>query len=225
MRFLVGDTYTSSFSTDVSTAEVSELETSSSMEQPLGEVKKRKKRKRKEDGEMKKRSKKEKNDKKKKTKGQVDNSVSESINEVRPKKDKKRSKPDAITAGRDSDEARIVPEILAQSHMVPLKKNKKLKKEKKDREKKSKKEKTEIPDKTKRKGESNENGDVPENLSISEPISSSATAPSHDTTISVTNLDRSLPIPRHLHRARFLAMKRASVMDPNALREILGVSG
>src|SRR5271156_4964692 len=61
MRFLVGDTYTSSFSTEVSTAEVSEAEGSSPslVEESSGEVKENKKRKREEKNGEKKRPKQE----------------------------------------------------------------------------------------------------------------------------------------------------------------------
>ena len=224
MRFLVGDTYTSSFSTEVSTAEVSEVEEpSSAVEESSGEVKESKKRKREEEnGEKKKRSKKEKKDKKKK-KGeeQVDNSVSEPVSrtdEERQKKEKTRSKLESTTTNQDEDEGAVADQV------VPIKKDKKLKKEKKaKKEKKSKKEKTDEGDKKKkRKDKSKANDDVTESLSTSDSTSSASIL---ETSVSVTDVDRSVPISRHMHRARFLAMKRASVMDPNALREILGVTG
>jgi hypothetical protein len=52
--------------------------------------------------------------------------------------------------------------------------------------------------------------------------SSDASAPKKEVSC-LAKMDQSFPVPRHMHRARFLAMKRASVTDENALREILGV--
>ena len=229
MRFLVGDTYTSSFSTEVSTAEVSEVEAPSSVEESSGDVKESKKRKRGvENGEKKKRSKKEKSDKKdNKPKEGVDNAASEpnsGIGEVRRKKDKKRSKSDTATS-QEQDEVVLAAPISDKTPIATTKKDKKMKKDKKNRKTKSREEKADEPEKQKkRKDKSKANEAVAETPLTSDSKSFSATTPISEPT-TVTTPDRSETIPRQMHRARFLAMKRASVMDPNALREILGMTG
>ena len=226
MRFLVGDTYTSSFSTEVSTAEGSEAEAPSSVDESSGEVKKGKKRKRDAETGEKNRSKKEKIDKKKsKVKEQVDTAGSKpasGISEVRRKKDKKRSKVDTATT-EDQDGGALTASTSDRFPIASTKKEKKSKKDKKKRKTKSKEEKTAEPEKrTRKKDKSKTNGAATETALTSE--FKSATSVS-EPTIPIPNVARSEPMPRHMHRARFLAMKRASVMDPNALREILGVTG
>jgi Pin2-interacting protein X1 len=86
-------------------------------------------------------------------------------------------------------------------------------------ERKSKKDKKR-KSKEKRKDKSKDPDIASSNISSA----SGTSTPTLPTPTTPTDTGASTPIRRHMHRARFRAMKNASIMDQNALREILGVA-
>jgi Pin2-interacting protein X1 len=208
MKFQVGDTYTSSFATpndsgadtpnESTDAEVSKSGDVATMSD-VGE-RKVKKRKRDEKDKEEKKAKKEKRDK----------TAPKEVTEVgRVKEKKKKDKKDKKKASKiDTESPGIPAQESTKSKEVKPKMGKKQKKEKK---RKAKKDAASIE---------MENRQA---VVIAESIASTSNSePAIESLASEPG--QSIPIPRHMHRARFMAMKRASVTDQNALREILGMA-
>ena len=241
MNFQVGDMYTSSFTTPnesgISTPNEVEVEKPVTLpETSEATEKKSKKRKRDGEGKKEKAEKKEKKAKKdKKVKYEIivpDTSIS--INDT----------PVAHESNRPSEKDFALDEAREHKDAAPKSKKKKDSKDKK-KEKKEKKEKQEnvsddistaeevkMPKKDKKKRDKEEAKAAEIVITEGKPSVIVSTRWSENTistsksTTSVAESDsgRSTPVSRHMHRARFMAMKRASVSDQNALREILGVA-
>lgn len=241
MNFQVGDTYRSSFSREESEVEVATSTPKSSEDNSDSTSEKSsKKRKRDDEGSEKKRSKKEKKEDKSKRskKDKTDNAdTSEKVKKSKSSKTKKdvlekdgdqssrESKAESSTVS-DTDASVVVNGTNDSTKKTKDRKNKSIKKEKssakekKVKEKSVKKEKKEKRKKTKTVSSDNVSSvtDRPSTIiAVSTRTETTVSAPSET--------DRSSPVPRHMHRSRYLAMKRASVMNPDALREILGVKG
>ncbi len=251
MRFQVGDVYTSSFSRDESEATgTSGASTPAVTESQSGdgEKKKSKKRKREEDKEKKsKKSKKEKSpdkqeEKSKKVKKEKSRDIKE-VEEEKPKKEKKTAKekkktPEAVATEPEKPKRRkSEKKIATKQKELPTEtkpetngitpttsESKKYKKEKKDKSssKPAKESKKSSSKKDKKKDKSSKSTDSDTTASI--PVATSVTTIT-ETVVAPPEIDRTSPIPRHMHRSRYLAMKRAATMDKNALRDILGVKG
>ena len=250
MRFQVGDVYTSSFSRDESEATgTSGASTPAVTESQSGdgEKKKSKKRKREEDKEKKsKKSKKEKSpdkqeEKSKKVKKEKSRDIKE-VEEEKPKKEKtkkdKTKTPEAVATepeklkrrksekGIATKQKELPTETKPETNGITptTSESKKDKKEKKDKSssKPAKESKTSSSKKDKKKDKSSKSTDSDTTASI--PVATSVTIIT-ETVVAPPEIDRTSPIPRHMHRSRYLAMKRAATMDKNALREILGVKG
>ena len=238
MKFQVGDTYTSSFSrteteteTEVSTP-VAEAVEAPSVE---GQEKKGKKRKREGERDMK---------KKKSKKGKADAETKKqaittagpalrSVSEVTASQEKSRKdmvKKDKTKEKKSKKESKVEPVKAAENRVEVAKEEKKEKrKEKKPKTDKKENKETEIkPDKPKSKKEKDRSSKKRKDKGTSETMVSSAPSSSHDKPPPVERNrkdgDRVSKTSRHVHRARFMAMKKASVLNPEALREILGVS-
>jgi hypothetical protein len=185
-------------------------------------------------------------------KSKKDKTSSEKV-KVEKKKSKRSKSSRAIpaeTAIKELD--RTAKDLTIDSEVVPpeISLKDKIAKDKKQKDKKQKKEKKEKRDKKEEKEEraektstSKEKGK--EKDKSSERKDKKSKRKSEDSSIINGTTQKSLPhapvsvnepvistpvdnepaMPRHMHRSRFLAMKRASVMDNNALREILGVKG
>ena len=238
MKFQVGDTYTSSFSrteTEVSTP------VAEAVEAPSAEGQEKKGKKRKREGE--------KDTKKKKSKkGKADAETKKlaittagpalrSVSEVTPSQEKSRKdmvKKDKTKEKKSKKESKVEPVKAAENRVEVAKEEKKEKrKEKKPKTDKKENKETEIkpegkPDKPKSKKEKDRSSKRPKDKATSERAVSSATSSSRDKAPNVErngkDSDRFAKTSRHLHRARFMEMKKASVLNPEALREILGVS-
>jgi G-patch domain len=244
MRFQVGDTYTSSFSRNVSETEVS-TPAEGTVEE--AEVKEKKSKKRKREGE--KEEKKKKKSRKIKEDGEAETDASATaepelppVEEVIPveeepkkdkgkkdkskkelkenKKSKKQPKEETTTADEDAIEA-----------VEGKKEKRKDKKSKKDQEDKRTEDKADKPTPKKEKETSSKkdkNGSSKKRKDKATSDTAASSAPSanpstHEAT-PVSDSDGPSKSSRHMHRARFMAMKKASVLNPDALREILGVS-
>jgi Pin2-interacting protein X1 len=106
------------------------------------------------------------------------------------------------------------------------KKDKKSKKDKTEKKDKSASKAAKEPKKPSKKDKKKTKSSNSTDSDTTAPISVTASVITVSETIVVPpEEDRLSPIPRHMHRSRYLAMKRAATMDKNALREILGVKG
>ena len=240
MKFQIGDVYTSSFSREESEVEGTTSVPESSAEN--SEVEKSKKRKRDDEkGEKKKRSKKEKSNedgKNRRSSGSEGGESSEKpfkrkSSKDKPKEEKQKRKKEREDKKKSDNEIKLATTELTNAVAeIPESKEKKTKegkqkkqgkKNKKESTKKSTKPDRESSSKKNRKEKSSKTNGI-ETVAESKPILSTV-EPIQAAETTAPSTDEWTPIPRHMHRARFLAMKRASVMDPNALREILGVKG
>lgn len=252
MNFHVGDTYTSSFNTpDESEVERVDdrAEGSESSEQPEKKSKKRKR-----DGEegkervAEKKSKKEKSSKKARhTEKDADDSTTED-NAAQPELEKSKSKrkkeEKAVNYGSVEITNGVNGAPIIDSSSLTRTKKDKSKDKKKDKKSKSKQakeesEESEVVDgkdqpkkekkdksRKKRKDHSSKSKEADDISMVitSEAVVATSSSSTATPSLAPSDSERSTPIPRHMHRARFLAMKKASVMDQNALREILGVA-
>jgi Pin2-interacting protein X1 len=251
MNFQVGDTYKSSFSREESEVDeaTSKPESSEDISDRTSE-KPSKKRKRK-DEESEKSLKKEKSELKvkKSKKDKKENSgspekVKKRKSSKEPKEQKasktKKAKPEkdgdestkatkATSTTVNENEASIILNGTEDTKNPKDKKDKKDKYSKKERSSsKDKKLKKKSPRKEKKERSKKTAPSSSDNVSNAESTSSAIIPATTHTETSVSappQADRLSPVPRHMHRSRYLAMKRASVMDPSALREILGVKG
>ena len=236
MKFHVGDTYTSSFSRTETETEVS-TPVAEAVEAPSVEGEEKKSKKRKREGEK---DKKKKKSKKGKTDEKVEKAATanaepapQSRSEVLPSEEKtktekaKKDKSKEKKSKKESKEERVK---AADNGIEAAKKEKKEKRKdkKSETDKKESKETEAKPDKTKSKKEKDGSSTKRKDKGTSETAVSSARSSSHDKPPPVErnrqDADRLLKTSRHMHRARFMAMKKASVLNPEALREILGVS-
>jgi Pin2-interacting protein X1 len=240
MKFQVGDIYTSSFSQEGSEVEGTNSAVESSAESSA--EKKSKKRKREDDdGEKKKEERKEESNKnkdhcdpKKEDDGRLDETSKrqkskEKEEKLKRKMEKKARNQLTDSRGIDMADSAIVispgsgkdkfPGDKAKDKKEKIKEGKKEgRREGKERKKKKEsKADKESSSKKKRKDKPAERKDAE---IASEPSSSNL-----EQVAESIELVTESTIPRHMHRARFLAMKRASVMDQKSLREILGVTG
>jgi Pin2-interacting protein X1 len=147
---------------------------------------------------------------------------------------------DRTAAGLTVDTQGVPPEISSKDKKA--KKDKKDEKDKKGKEGKlskkeenlERREKKSSKEKSKENDKSSKREDKRSKTKSEEPFTTVNRTTSNSlpkATVSVTetiispSVDNEPAMPQHMHRSRFLAMKRASVMDHNALREILGVKG
>jgi Pin2-interacting protein X1 len=247
MNFQVGDTYKSSFSREESEVEgeSSTPESSESRSDGTSE-KKSKKRKRDDEDSEKKSSKKEKSESKtkkskkdkkekpvstekvKKSKSLKDEPKISKATKGKSKKDGNESKTAANAKSSSASEAEtdatvngtddIAKERKSKKDRSNKKEEKSSSKDKKEKKGKSlKKEKKEKKEKSKKKA--SDSNDIVNSVSVT-PSTLTSNTTGADTSVAETD-----PVPRYMHRSRYLAMKRASAMDPSALREILGVKG
>jgi Pin2-interacting protein X1 len=228
MKFQVGDTYTSSFSRTETETEGS-TPAASGVESPAVErEEKRKKRKR--EGE-----KQEKKKKKSKTSNGDTEMDKKERTTVEPGCSKERSKKDKVKdrskTEKPKQEAKeqltMVAENAIETAEEQKKEKRKEKKTKHDRkESKGAEEKPEDP-KAKKKDHSSRKGKEKATSETAVSTAIQLNTPSHEGACIQQNgsdSDRASKMSRHMHRSRFLAMKKASVLNPEALREILGVS-
>jgi hypothetical protein len=157
---------------------------------------------------------------------------------VESRSKKRNANPDVRGAVEESNltktDVAVNPKIvLATISSKEVKAEKKAKKEKKEKRKEVPKEKSSSRGKDQGKEKSSkrtEKKSKPKKVDTIVNVRGSSICPPLASAVSVTEttisipVDSEPPIPRHMHRSRFLAMKRASVMDQNALREILGVT-
>ena len=235
MKFHVGDTYTSSFSREESEVEAQASMSSSSGES--GSAERSKKRKRDDKKEKKKKrvekdgpkeSDDDKNaalkgDKKEKTLSGEAAGETSSTDDSNTSEVKRKKKKNGVV-----EESKHVDGIFSTDTKIAA--EKKTKEKRKSKKERRRKDESSSKEKRKSKLDKSSRTGVDDNKAIDlDPTSSkSLSAPSPDILTPARSLSpeyRLSPIPRHMHRARFLAMKRASVMDQNALREILGVTG
>jgi len=236
MKFQVGDTYTSSFSrteteTEVSTP-VAEAAEALSVER---EEKKSKKRKREggKDGTKKKSKKGKVDEKTEKPATAKSEPALRSVSEVTPSEEKSTKDKAKKDKSKEKKSKKEPKEARVKAGENPIEVTGKEKKEK-GKEKKSKTDKKESketegkPEKTKSKKEKDRSSKKRKDKGTSETMVSSAPSSSHDKPPPVERNrkdgDRVSKTSRHVHRARFMAMKKASIRNPEALREILGVS-
>lgn len=253
MKFQVGDTYVSSFSMEESEVETSVSASDPSKDAPVekrnkrkrddGKEKKRSKvkkiRKREEEsrklveGQLSERPAKIKNSKAKpKIRNDLERSnktIDQSLDGVETSKETVNGSCSAVSESADSARS-------------GSRKEKKRKEVQRSEGKQKKHDKSPIPEgtergkgsdskkkKKRRKDKSLNESSTDNELHMIGASSQSELRTSSSTTISEATTpadpERPSPNPRNMHRARFLAMKRASVMDQNALREILGVKG
>lgn len=229
VKFNVGETYTSSFSP-------SESEVTTPVPEFSGAESVKKSKKRKSEDKGKKKAKKANIEKIRESEGVTSKSIAteadvarDSAREHSTEKTVKRKKDRPVTIDITGNVTSIASET---ADAVPEARSKKEKSSKEKRKEKGQKEKAEksksnTSSKKKRKNQkSNQKADSAEVIDSSDltDVVTSTINVSHTGTTSTTESSQvSSSIPRHMHRARFLAMKRASVMDQNALREILGV--
>lgn len=254
MRFQAGDTYTSSFSREESEVDVTSGESTPPVKDvQAGDNREKKTKKRKREDEGEKKSEKEKSvdkekvkprksknenskDKeaekpvkeKKKRKAKEAKSKSSAPIAMEPEKKKRRKseKDNVQTANKESADTK--PTTNGTPTASKSEKDKKSRKDKKEQkakssskpEKVSKKSSSSKKDKKKDKSSKSTDSDI----TVPIPVTTSVTAIT-ETIVAPRETDRTSPVPRHMHRSRYLAMKRAATMDKNALREILGVKG
>jgi Pin2-interacting protein X1 len=245
VNFQVGDTYKSSFSREESEVEEesSTPESSESTSERTSE-RKSKKRKRDEEESEKKTSKKEKSESKskkskkdkkeksaspekvKKSKSSKDESKSSKASKEKAKKDDDESKSTAKATSSLAREAETDVDVNGTDDIAKERKSKKDKSNKKQ-EKSSSKDKKEKKDKSLKEEKEKKEKSKKKASSSNDSVNSVSVAPSTivSTTVTETSVAETDPVPRYMHRSRYLAMKRASAMDPSALREILGVKG
>jgi Pin2-interacting protein X1 len=232
MKFCAGDTYTSAFSRDASEVEGTNSAPGSSDEGAVQE--KTKKRKRGQEKEKKRKRTEMAGTKVRKAK----KAIAEADGALPRESTKQESSIDKFKTGAERDDQvdkvkndkndATVPESVGPTNGFPKKKkSKKAKDEKrKDKEESRKKKEKKEKKKDKLKAKYPKLADTVSETTTSNSASVSSVVSLPNGTIQIpADTTRSSSIPRHMHRARFLAMKRASVMDQNALREILGVKG
>ena len=237
MKFQVGDIYTSSFSQEGSEVEGTNSAVESSGESS-GENKSKKRKREDEDGKKKKEEWKEEKSGQNKDNPDLKKEEDQRLDKVskrqkfkekaREEKLKRKMEKKARNQLTDSKGIGIANSTIAVSpgskkdkkskdkdKKEQAKEEKKEGKERKNEEKERKTDK-ESSSKKKRKDKSTGSKDTEVAPSKANPSTLEPVAETIETLTETT-------IPRHMHRARFMAMKRASVMDQRALREILGV--
>ena len=245
MKFQVGDTYTSSFSKEGSEVEGTNSAAESSAESSTEKnsrkrkreedncKKKKEKRKKGESGKNKDKPDSKKQDDERSEKSSKRRKLKEKARDGKSKRKMEKEARNQLADNMDTDTVLSTVDSGIAASQGPKNdqkskdkvKDKKEKREQEKREgkqearkKKERKSEKESSSKKKRKDKPAESKDTEAassktNPSTLEPVAESIEAVTEST------------ISRHMHRARFLAMKRASVMDQRSLREILGVTG
>jgi hypothetical protein len=239
MKFQVGDIYTSSFSQEESEADGTNSTVESSAESSAEKKSKKRKREnaydKKKKGEKKKESGKNKDnpDLKKEDDERLDKSSKRQKFDEKARKEKLKRKMEKKARNQLTESSGIGmagSTIVVSSGSDKGNKSKAKAKDKKEKTKEGKKQGKKEGKKEKKERKENKESllkkrkDKPAESKDTEIVPSKVDSSALEPVAERIEAVSESVIPRHMHRARFLAMKRASVMDQRSLREILGVT-